>query len=614
MKTSLRLWPDRLASGFALDLRSLALFRFLIGLMVAGDALQRLGDLGAFHTDAGILPRALLTDASWRWSLHLANGEAWFQLLLLGSQLLAALMLALGWRTRVSAVLAWLLLVSAGNRNPWLLDAGDTLLMALLFWGLLLPLGARWSVDAALAAPSSGTEAGHEQKHLSWATIALVLQLLSSLFFNALLQAGNDAWTQGTALPQLLASAQLSLGLGPVLSNQVGLASLLGLWWWWLQLLGPLLLLLPLATGGRIARLQSGTRHAVLLQWALLQILILLTLASGRLPWVQLLGLSTLIGSSLWDRVAHRITSRQASGELRIFYDPDCRFCLYTVRLLKELLILPGARLLPALDDRRANTLMRANGSWVVFDRNDEAYLRGSALLLLFARSPLFGLVGRLALRMGLARRADSAYDLVARHRAGLSKLLAATLPSPQPSRAAGALVQRIAAILALLVLIWNLAGLSTAGLRLQAALAPPLEILRLDQHWNSFAASPSGDRWWVAPGLRSDGREIDVLRPDQTLSFSRPDDLASEPDGTRWRNWQERLSADARDGERHAWARYLCRQWNQGRSSTEPRFLQEFRLVEMFAATQKTGTPTRIEQRVRLRQDCSADSPQPVP
>ncbi|MFX8976526.1 hypothetical protein ABTN19_19210, partial [Acinetobacter baumannii] len=72
------------------------------------------------------------------------------------------------------------------NRNPLVTLPGDTLLCALLFWCLFLPMGARWSVDAALARPEAPPPA--DPRHSGWPAAALLLQVLSVPFFSALLQ------------------------------------------------------------------------------------------------------------------------------------------------------------------------------------------------------------------------------------------------------------------------------------------------------------------------------------------------------------------------------------------------------------------------------------------
>jgi hypothetical protein len=162
-----------LSGTFSIDLRTLALFRACLGAVLFVALLSRFCDLGAFHADAGVLPRALLMDDPLTWSVHFANGTAAFQGALLALQALAAFCLAIGYRARLAVFLSWFLLLSLHNRNPLVLVPGDDLMGWLLFWGMFLPLAARWSVDAALgAAPAP------EQRVLSWASAGLVLQSL----------------------------------------------------------------------------------------------------------------------------------------------------------------------------------------------------------------------------------------------------------------------------------------------------------------------------------------------------------------------------------------------------------------------------------------------------
>ena len=88
---------------FGIDLRTLALFRILLGTYLLLNVVSRAQDLAAHYTDFGILPRhiqiGLLADGSW--SLHLFNGSATAQALLFLLAALAAVALILGWRTRL---------------------------------------------------------------------------------------------------------------------------------------------------------------------------------------------------------------------------------------------------------------------------------------------------------------------------------------------------------------------------------------------------------------------------------------------------------------------------------------------------------------------------------
>ena len=123
-------------------------------------------ELTAFYTDEGVLPRVARIElyeavhqfgVAHQWSLHMLSGQAWAQLLLMLIAALFAFWLLIGYRTRLSAVACWILLLSLDARNPMILDSGDVLLRSMLFWALFLPLGARASVDSVLNPPDSST-------------------------------------------------------------------------------------------------------------------------------------------------------------------------------------------------------------------------------------------------------------------------------------------------------------------------------------------------------------------------------------------------------------------------------------------------------------------------
>src|SRR5215203_4365458 len=147
---------------FGADLRSLATFRIVLALLVLSDLANRATDLSAHYTDAGIMPRTVLVEqvlSHWAFSLHLMNGGALFQALLFGVAAFAALGML------------------NGSESP--------VLRMLVFWGMLLPLGAYWSVDrtrSALPRPSP--------RFLSLATFGLFMQIAFVYWFSAALKSG----------------------------------------------------------------------------------------------------------------------------------------------------------------------------------------------------------------------------------------------------------------------------------------------------------------------------------------------------------------------------------------------------------------------------------------
>lgn len=167
---------------FTIDPRSLAAFRIGFAVILLWDLYGRAVDVSPFYTDDGLVPRIMQLDMldhgdprglEHEWSLHMFSGELWLQAIMLSVAAIFAFWLLIGYRTQLAAFASWLLVLSLDNRNPMVLDAGDSILRAMLFWSLFLPLGMRWSVDRRLTTP----DAGDPPPLRSIFTAALLLQL-----------------------------------------------------------------------------------------------------------------------------------------------------------------------------------------------------------------------------------------------------------------------------------------------------------------------------------------------------------------------------------------------------------------------------------------------------
>src|SRR5215210_4821337 len=100
-------WSAKVTEVFGADLRSLALFRIVLALLVLADLANRATDLSAHYTDAGVLPRTVLVEqvlSRWAFSLNIMNRQPFFQMLLFGVAALAALGLLVGYRTRLMTI------------------------------------------------------------------------------------------------------------------------------------------------------------------------------------------------------------------------------------------------------------------------------------------------------------------------------------------------------------------------------------------------------------------------------------------------------------------------------------------------------------------------------
>ena len=199
-----RLWimhrfMSHLKDIFSLDLRALGLMRICVAAVLLIDLYTRATDLEAHYSNLGVLPLHTLFEHAWNpWfvSLHTVSGLWQVQAVLFALHALAALSLLAGYRTRLSTVLCWLLLLSVQNRNPLILQGGDDLLRLMLFWAIFLPWGRFYSVDAQRY-PATGSSS---QSCFSVACAAYVTQLVFMYFFTAQLKSSPEWTTEGTAL------------------------------------------------------------------------------------------------------------------------------------------------------------------------------------------------------------------------------------------------------------------------------------------------------------------------------------------------------------------------------------------------------------------------------
>ncbi len=642
-----------LERAFGIDLRTLALFRAALGGVLLADLALRSLNLRAFYTDFGVLPRdwMVIVNGPWRLSLHAANGELWFAALLVAVEALAALALFLGWRTRLAALVAFVLHGSLLNRNALVLFGGDPLVVCLLFWSMFLPLGSRWSVESALSRAPLQSNA-----HLSWASAGLLLQVLSVYFFSALLKSGREWWPEGTAVWYALSIDGYITPAGEWLRGFSPVTHALTYLVYFLELLGPPLAIVPFLLGLAAARFYAfadASRFAVMVLLAAMHAGFIVFLSIGPFPFISLASLTVLTGGWLWDALG-RAARRAQPRSLQIYYDRDCGFCLRMVTLLRTFLVLPAAEIAPAQDTQRARLLLEANNSWVVLE-DDRAWLKWPAFVVLLRRSALFFWLGRLLSGRWPVGAGNAAYEWVARHRGALGRISARLLPfhekpldvGPAAAGCAGVFVCAVAAgnlwsgarsagpgataltagvaalalaalwlargriahvfaaALVLAFLAWNLGTIRLVPAPLRAALTPPFSLLRVDQLWDMFAPFPSKeDGWLVIPAEFADGRQVDLLHPERAaVSYDKPRRVEQEWPDMRWHKYLERISSAPYAASRLYYGRFLCRSWNSP-GSARPR-LKTFRIIYMMEMSVPEGQTPRIEQRMLWQHDC---------
>lgn len=227
---------------FVLDLRALALMRIAVGALILTDLIIRSTDLEAHYTNMGVLPLHVLYQYAWNpylFSLHAATGLWQAEALLFLLAAAAAVALAAGYRTRVATIVSWLLLVSLQNRNPLIGQGGDDLLRMLLFWGIFLPWGRLYSVDA------KDREAPVDYSYFSAATVAYIVQLALVYWCTALLKSAPEWSQEGTAIYYALSLDQILMPGGRLLYPHFELMRFLTFATYYTEILLPFVLFIP---------------------------------------------------------------------------------------------------------------------------------------------------------------------------------------------------------------------------------------------------------------------------------------------------------------------------------------------------------------------------------
>ncbi|MFC4549546.1 MULTISPECIES: HTTM domain-containing protein [Halorussus] len=297
---------DALARRFGVDARALAALRISLGLLLIADALGRSRNLVAFYTDAGVLPRAALRESYpllARFSLHALSGSPLVQAALLTVAVVFGLALLSGYRTRLATAGSLVLLVSLHARNPLVLNGGDALLRRLLFWGLFLPLGERWSADALRRRGAPSDDAAPRRRVASVASAALLVQVVLVYTVNAGLKLRGDLWLRGEAVRYVLSLDQFTVLLGDVLANYPTLLGVVDRLWLGMLVCSVLLIALTGRARTGFVALFVGTHLGMAL-----------TMRLGLFPLISVAALLAFLPSSVWDVLESNFASPNSRG------------------------------------------------------------------------------------------------------------------------------------------------------------------------------------------------------------------------------------------------------------------------------------------------------------
>jgi hypothetical protein len=205
-------WPLRGWSWWTEPIRAEGLAALRIGLAavlladVLGIYWPRLHDL--FGPDSLGSPETFCRDqASFPWSAACQLDQGGLLPSAAVAWTVAAVLLLIGWWTRVSAGVAWASSLVFYHFNPYIHNAGDTIRTIILFYLMISPCNAVWSLD------SWRRPRGRKERPVfvyPWAARLLFVQMVLVYFFNGVFKLLGPEWRAGNSLHYVLADLSLA--------------------------------------------------------------------------------------------------------------------------------------------------------------------------------------------------------------------------------------------------------------------------------------------------------------------------------------------------------------------------------------------------------------------
>lgn len=227
----------------SIDARQYAALRIAFGALSAVYFVKLLPYLETQFSESGWLGniRQIAIQNGGSWSLFFIGTDAddttlTYAIVIVG--IAAATLLMIGWQSRATACLTWLVWVSLWNRNPLMLDGDDGVLKVMCFYLMLSHSGNCWSVDACLQKKS--------QLVAVWQLRLIQFQIALIYFVSGWVKFYSPEWLNGTVLQVVFIHPQYSRWNGWEIIDKPlipGLLAVLAVFIRWWELLFPFLLI-----------------------------------------------------------------------------------------------------------------------------------------------------------------------------------------------------------------------------------------------------------------------------------------------------------------------------------------------------------------------------------
>lgn len=327
---------------FAVDSRALGLYRIIFGLLCLSDIIRRYDFIDIFYTGNSIIQTPLSSSMYKNFSLLNSFTLSWEVHLFFIVGIIFSIMLTIGYKTKLSQILCAIIIISIHNRATMLENAGDFYMNCMLVWSAFLPLGISFSIDSLKKSLILSKEQSVE--HLNnrklgvnkpqtlylLAFFCMIYQLATIYFFTGLDKTGYD-WKNGSAVYKMFQLDTFLTPIGYYLRDYISLPvsklftySTLGI-----EYIAPIILFLPFYS--------YIFRFLFIIVYSIFHISIRLVIKVGLFSYILMSTFILLIDKYFLDKFKNYFLNKYQHHKYILFYDSDCGFCHFSVRVIKRL-------------------------------------------------------------------------------------------------------------------------------------------------------------------------------------------------------------------------------------------------------------------------------------
>ena len=325
---------------FKVDSRALGVYRILLGWLCFWDIFRRWNFIDVFYSDIGIKSQ-YAKNTSFTIFNYIGNDSNFVHLIFIIG-ILFSILLMIGYRSKLSHFIVTIILISIHVSVTKVGNSGDMFLNCMLIWTFFLPLGRSISIDSLIKSLITFKEntllelnnkslgVNKPKQVYSIAYFAVLFQISAIYFFTALDKHGYD-WTQGKAFYKMLQLDGFITSIGYSIREYISypiskISTYLAIY---LEYSIVFLLFIPFYK--HIFRLFA------IISLTIFHLMIRLTINVGLFSQVMITSFALLLDEKIFDWLKLRYVNKHKNQKLILYYDNDCGFCHYTVRIIKRL-------------------------------------------------------------------------------------------------------------------------------------------------------------------------------------------------------------------------------------------------------------------------------------